>query len=166
MRRFSYSFLTHRITKDKSSHWSNRIRVHFWITWIEIELESIGNWIWIKKSWPLFDIMSMKELILIFVLGTLSEIFRSNLCQWILLYSKRIVLVQYQKRWKFEKDFWYFRFLTVFICLFLSVVVTMPEYESLASTVLLQTVNISSKELIEQNSTNLSFSRKFLLLYG
>ncbi|CAF3520573.1 unnamed protein product [Rotaria sordida] len=30
-------------------------------------------------------------------------------------------------------------FLTVFLCLFLSVVVTMPEYESIASTVLLQT---------------------------
>lgn len=33
------------------------------------------------------------------------------------------------------------RFLTVFLCLFLSVVVTMPEYEKIAITVLLPSVN-------------------------
>ena len=42
--------------------------------------------------------------------------------------------------------FFFLRFLTVFLCLFLSVVATMPEYESIASTVLLQTVNLAFSE--------------------
>jgi hypothetical protein len=46
-----------------------------------------------------------------------------------------------------HQDFALFRFLTVFLCLFLSVVVTMPDYEHIASTVLLQTVNHLSNDL-------------------
>ena len=58
-----------------------------------------------------------------------------------------------------------YRFLTVFLCLFLSVVATMPEYESIASTVLLQTVTQleTSDSLIPMS---VCIRRKWLLLFG